>query len=131
MGEAESVAQLLLGAAREDAKALAALVVLPDIADAIVGFHAQQAVEKALKAVLSCHQIPFRRTHDIAELLDLLADHGLALPPNAGDLDELNPFAVEARYGLIGPGPLHRPGLPARVEAVLAWAAADLESNGL
>lgn len=33
MGETESVAQLLLGAAREDAKALAALVVLPDIAE--------------------------------------------------------------------------------------------------
>lgn len=106
---------------------MAALIALPDISDSIIGFHAQQAVEKALKAVLSHHQISFRRTHDIAELLDLLADHGLALPPHAEDLDEFNPFAVEARYGLIGPGPLRRPGLTSMIDAVLAWATGQLE----
>lgn len=46
---AESVAKLLLAAAREDAKTLHALGPLTDIADAIPGFHAQQAVEKALR----------------------------------------------------------------------------------
>jgi nucleotidyltransferase-like protein len=40
MDEIDSVARVLLGAARDDAKALAALIVLPDIADAIIGFHA-------------------------------------------------------------------------------------------
>jgi hypothetical protein len=40
MDENDSVARVLLGAARDDAKALAALIVLPDIADAIIGFRA-------------------------------------------------------------------------------------------
>ncbi len=64
---ADSVAAMLLNAAREDAKAVRALCGLPDISDAILGFHAQQSVEKALKAVLSSSGIVFRRTHDIAE----------------------------------------------------------------
>jgi HEPN domain-containing protein len=57
----------------------------------VVGFHLQQCVEKALKAVLSHAGIAFRRTHDIAELLDLIADRGLGPPPYADWLDELNP----------------------------------------
>lgn len=31
-------------------------------------FHAQQAVEKALKAFLALHDTPFRKTHDLVEL---------------------------------------------------------------
>ena len=31
-------------------------------------FHSQQAAEKALKAFLTFHQIPFRRTHDLTDL---------------------------------------------------------------
>jgi len=40
-------------------------------------FHAQQAAEKYLKAFLIWHQIEFRKTHDIQELLNLAAriDH--------------------------------------------------------
>lgn len=101
---AESVAAMLLDAAREDAKAVRALSQLPEISDTILGFHAQQSIEKALRAVLSSSGVAFRRTHDIAELLDLISDHRLPSPPFADFLDELNPFAVEARYGLIAPG---------------------------
>jgi len=123
---ADSVAALLLAAARDDAKALHALAALPDIADGIVGFHAQQAVEKSLKAVLSANGVAFRRTHDIAELLDLLSDSQLPSPPFAETLDELNPFAVDARYGLIGAGALDRGRIPALIDAVLDWAAERL-----
>ncbi len=118
----DSVAAMLLGAAREDAKAMRALAALPDLADAIVGFHAQQAIEKSLKAVLSKRRIPFRRTHDLAELLDVLADHDVEPPPFAERVDEFNPFAVEARYGLIGAGALDRIEAEEVVAAVLAWA---------
>ncbi len=31
-------------------------------------FHAQQATEKALKGFLAWHDIPFRKTHDLAEI---------------------------------------------------------------
>jgi len=33
-----------------------------------VAFHAQQAAEKALKALLAWHDVPFRKTHSIEEL---------------------------------------------------------------
>lgn len=62
------------------------------------GFHAQQAAEKFLKAVLVHHQIEFPKTHDLAGLLDLIsrADPDLALA--LGDVIGLNIYAVEARY---------------------------------
>lgn len=119
-----SVSRLLLESARQDEKAVAALSHIRDIGDAIVGFHAQQAVEKALKAVLSSAGIAFRRTHDLAELLDLLADSGLSAPPEAETLDELNPYAVEARYGLSDLSGLDRQKIGMTITQVLAWAEA-------
>jgi HEPN domain-containing protein len=38
----------------------------------VVGFHAQQAAEKYLKALLTRHQIEFPKTHVIRRLLILL-----------------------------------------------------------
>lgn len=121
-----SVPRLLLESARQDEKAVAALSSVPDIGDAIIGFHAQQAVEKALKAVLSSAGIAFRRTHDIAELLDLLTDSGLPPPPEAETLDELNPYAVEARYGLVELFGLDREKTRLTIGYVLAWVEAHI-----
>lgn len=117
-----SVARLLLAAARRDEQAFRALASLPGMNDAVIGFHAHQCVEKALKAVLAHAGIAFRRTHDIAELLDLLSDAGCALPPNADRLDELNPYAIEARYGLVEPGVLDREVIMRMVDSTMAWA---------
>lgn len=74
-----------------------------EIADEIIGFHCQQATEKILKALLAYNRIEFRKTHDLAELMDLLADNGHPLPEELSDLDILNPFAVEYRYNLFSP----------------------------
>ena len=52
---------------------------LPKLDEALWGdycFDAQQAAEKALKALLLFNNIPFRFVHDIAELLTLLEQHG-------------------------------------------------------
>jgi HEPN domain-containing protein len=38
----------------------------PIVGDAL--FHCQQAIEKALKAFLTWHDEPFRKTHDLGEL---------------------------------------------------------------
>lgn len=119
-----SVPELLLNAARQDLSAAQALAATPGLGDAVVGFHAQQAVEKALKAVLSVQCVEFRRTHDIAWLMDLLSDSTDLVPPYADWLDELNPYAVDARYGGFGEGALDR-GLALRAATeVLAWASA-------
>ncbi len=41
-------------------------------------FHAQQTLEKGLKAVLVSRGIVFRRTHDLLELLELAVDAMMA-----------------------------------------------------
>jgi HEPN domain-containing protein len=79
-----------------------------------------------LKATLAHAGIHFRRTHDIAELLDLLHDLGRGAPPFSERLDEFNPFGVEARYGLVEPTGLDRGAASRMVEAVVAWAEMQL-----
>lgn len=116
------VFELLLAAALQDLAACQLLSGSTDIGDAVVGFHAQQSVEKSIKAVLSANMIEFRRTHDLVSLLDLLQDHKLPEPPEANWLDELNPYAVEARYGTISPSGLDRARVLRTVEQVLEWA---------
>ena len=117
-----SVARLMLAAAHRDEQAYHALVALPDMNDAVIGFHAHQCVEKTLKGVLAHNAVVFRRTHDIAELLDLLTDAKIDLPPHGDRLDEITPFAVEARYGLADPGRVDRAATTHMVGDLLAWA---------
>lgn len=124
-----TLAETLLRAAERDQQAFRKLADDPALHDSLAGFHAQQAVEKALKSVLAKAGIAFRRTHDIAELLDLLDDSGLPAPPHADRLDELNPYAVEMRYGLIEPSGLDRPATSLWVQEVIDWAAASIQAN--
>ncbi len=52
-----------------------------EVADAIIGFHAQQAVEKMLKAVLTKKKIAFPWHHDLESLLDLLRKNAFNFLP--------------------------------------------------
>ena len=58
---------------------------------------AQQAAEKALKAVLIFLQIDFRRTHDLNVLRDLLPE-SWHLKTTLSNLGDLNRWVVAARY---------------------------------
>jgi hypothetical protein len=58
-----SLAELLLRKAASDLAAARVLAADPDPHDEAIGFHAQQAVEKAVKAVLALSQIAAPRTH--------------------------------------------------------------------
>ncbi len=60
-------------------------------------FHAQQAAEKALKAVLIAYSIPFPRTHNITALIDLLPQD-IALPSEVEAAASLTDYAVLMRY---------------------------------
>jgi HEPN domain-containing protein len=87
-------------------------------------FHAQQAVEKSMKAVLLHRGIPFPYTHDIARLVTLLKEAQILWPDELDEAAGLTAYAVEARY----------PGLETEVSEdehrlaldiaarVLAWA---------
>lgn len=124
-----TVAEMLLMAAERDQQAFHKLSEDPGLHDSLAGFHAQQAVEKALKAVLAHAGVVFRRTHDIAELLDLLEDAGLEAPPYAHRLDELNPYAVEVRYGLVEPGGLDRIATALWVGDVIVWSGVRIRES--
>ena len=91
-------------------------------------FDAQQAVEKALKALIIDRRIPFRLVHDIAELLTLLERDGVRVPGEVRAAVDLTPYAVESRY----PGPAEpvteeefRQAV-ATAETVVAWAASQI-----
>ncbi len=60
-------------------------------------FHAQQAVEKCIKAVLVYHGVLLPKTHDIAHLIALLPDR-TPPPPNAENAAGLTTYAVMLRY---------------------------------
>jgi HEPN domain-containing protein len=119
-------ANLLRRKATEDADAVDALVPNTSIADAIIGFHAQQTVEKALKAVLAWRGIPYRRVHDLKELYDLLVDHGVSVPSDVGDALFLSPFGALFRYDDPPVGGWNRADAPRLVRAVLAWCDAEV-----
>jgi HEPN domain-containing protein len=91
-------AQTLLSAAEKDAKTVEVLLRHHDAPVSSVCFHAQQYIEKAIKAVLVSNDVIFRRTHDLEELADLLARKGIDLPISKDGLRRLNPFAVTTRY---------------------------------
>lgn len=63
-----------------------------------VCFHAQQAAEKALKAMLIARQRRFPPVHDLEQLLEVARQAHLALPVWSDDLLDLTPYAVETRY---------------------------------
>lgn len=94
---AEAV-RLLLAKAIQDEMAARKLADDTEVGDEIIGFHLQQAAEKRLKALLTLHGVPYRRTHDVLELLDLLIRNGHPVPQALERLQEMTPFAVEYRY---------------------------------
>jgi HEPN domain-containing protein len=92
------VAILLYKAAQDE------LVLSMDmLSDSIVGFHAQQAAEKLLKALLTQLQIPYEFTHNLDRLVILLTSHGETMPTTVLTLDDLTDFAVGYRYSYLPP----------------------------
>lgn len=91
-------ARRLLAKAGEDEYVLDRLLGDAAAPEAVVGFHAQQAAEKLLKAALFLAGVAPPRTHNLAELADLAAESGLELPAQCDALRWLTPFAVLYRY---------------------------------
>ncbi|HNR31797.1 MAG TPA: HEPN domain-containing protein [Candidatus Hydrogenedentes bacterium] len=90
-------ARQLIQAAKKDWRALGAMTDPEVFADEIFGFHAQQLIEKALKAWLCLLDIEYPHTHDISLLLRLIAERGCSVEPLL-DLIAFNPYAVQYRY---------------------------------
>ena len=104
----------------------------PDILLEDLCFDAQQAAEKAIKAVLVHRGIRFPKTHAIAELLSLAAENGVEVSPDVSVATDLTTHAVESRH----PGMSESVSREEWVEAVasadrvLRWAQAVIGRPG-
>ena len=101
--EQREYAQLLLTHAASDLGACRVLMAEEDMRDDVVGFHAQQAVEKALKVALVMADIDFPRTHDLRELVDIAVDNSVAVPESIHEARWLTPWAAQLRYEMLEP----------------------------
>ena len=61
-------------------------------------FHAQQAVEKALKGVMVSRGLLYPHTHDIEILIDRLRAGGVAVPDEAVSAKDFTRFESQTRY---------------------------------
>ena len=78
--------------------ALRELCVLIDASPEAVCFHAQQCVEKYLKAVLQEHGLSVPKVHDLLLLWSTASPCSAHLKRRIGGLGELSAGAVEYRY---------------------------------
>jgi len=116
----------LLRLARRDEAAFRALAAASGVDPAVALFHAQQAAEKALKAVMCRLGLEFRRTHDLEELAAQVADACVTPPVEEALLRRLTPYAVEYRYDDEPPKLLEPESAAAIVTALLDWAGEQL-----
>jgi HEPN domain-containing protein len=61
-------------------------------------FDAQQAAEKAIKAVLICRNIRYPYVHDLGKLLSLAERRNIKVPVSVRKAARLTRFAVASRY---------------------------------
>lgn len=94
-------------------------------------FQAQQAAEKALKAVYQSRALVFQYVHDIGKLGNGLEKNGIRIPPEVREAFDLTSYALETRY----PGPLepvtereYRRAL-VLAGAVVSWAEKIISSR--
>ena len=98
----------------------------PDVEGAL--YHCQQAAEKAFKAFLTWHDVPFRRVHE----LDVVGGHCADVDPALTDIvdraDTLTKYAWQFRY----PGAPYEPDLEeGRRALALAREVAEAVSSRL
>lgn len=88
------VARILLEKAGQDEALVRKIGSDRDIADEMVGFHCQQAAEKQIKAVLTAHEIPYKKSHELSYLAGLIEEHKIDAPTALEQADTLTDWAV-------------------------------------
>jgi HEPN domain-containing protein len=110
-------ARAWLTRAELDLKAAAHEIAAPE--EALWGdvmFHSQQAAEKAMKAFLAWHDVPFRKTHNLEELGRQCLELDSAFGPVADRAAHLTEYAWKFRY----PGEYEEPDCKEAEEALEA-----------
>jgi HEPN domain-containing protein len=91
-------AELLLRKAESDLATVRALADSGEVGDEVIGFHAQQAVEKSVKSVLVVDGVEVPRTHDLDYLAELVRGSDREFPDAVHDASWLSPWATQFRY---------------------------------
>ncbi len=94
----DPAAEVLLSMAEKDFVTVGKMAADVEFADEVFGFHAQQAAEKAAKAMLAAKGVLFERTHDLETLFDALEENGCIAGEAFSGLIDLTDFAVQYRY---------------------------------
>ena len=104
---------------------------IPDVLYEDSCFDAQQAAEKAIKALLVHLAVQFPRTHSIVDLLTLVDQSGLSVPSEVRAAGILAAYAVESRYPGLCEGVTREDYFKAieLAESVVAWAERTIESS--
>jgi len=114
--------RLLLQKAVQDETVVARLLADTGIDDEIIGFHAQQAVEKALKAWLAYLGIDYPKIHNLETFMGLLNVHGHSFPDDLAEVNKLTPFATVFRYEALPlTAPLDRADVLRLVQRIIAF----------
>lgn len=122
------LARVLLARAIDDETLIRKVAPDTDIADAIVGFHAQQAVEKLIKAVLAARGVAFMKSHALSYLIGLVEENEIGAPEGLAEADVLSPWAVEFRYEGEDPPALDRSAALTLVEQIRTWAENEIKA---
>jgi HEPN domain-containing protein len=129
--ELSETSRILLKKAEEDATAVREFAGNPEIGDSIIGFHAQQAVEKWLKAVTAASGVRHSTIHDIDRLIEIVEATGVEVPLDRDRLAVLTQYAVPFRYDeLLDAESLEREVLVALVDEVARWVADQIGAGG-
>ncbi|MCX8086309.1 MAG: HEPN domain-containing protein [Rhodocyclaceae bacterium] len=119
----------LLALAQADRDAFLWLIQGPGLRPATVMFSAHQAIEKALKAVMTARGLIPGRTHNLLALAAELNAAGVATPFAPDELAVLNPYAVIFRYNDEDISLLTPDQAKALVGTMLDWATQELAAS--
>ena len=90
-------------------------------------WHAQQAAEKALKAVLVSRGAEVAHTHNFNTILRALKAEGVSVPASVGVVRDLGRHAAETRYPALGEASEFRPEEEIKkARAALIWAKKEI-----
>ena len=95
-------------------------------------FDAQQAAEKAIKALLIHLDTPFPFTHDLTDLLTRVERQDVSIPDKVCEASILTEYAVETRYpGATEPVTEGEHERAVEIaESVVRWVESHLETGG-
>jgi len=112
MKEPRDHARALLRKAANDLTAAQAILSTGEALDTVC-FHAQQVVEKSLKAILALHEVVYPWRHDLGELVEFVRPLAPEIVSFEDRIFGLTPYAVEVRYDVE-----FEPALPEAEEAL-------------